>query len=344
MENKKGLVQNIQGVRGYAILLIFFSHCNFGLNEMGINRTTWLGAFGVSLFIILSGYLLLERHSEEKLELFPYVERKLRRFYPLHILTLIAALPFAIKSLLHFDRIQIVGLLANITLLQSWIPNSSVYFSYNAVSWYLSMTLFCMVISPIVLKIWKNNSSNMKICAMLVLCILFDGVLYMIFGQASVAHWILYIFPVVRSIEYIFGGGIWKLRKNFNLPNYAENIIGIVALVLSFIISYFSVSANDELYAVVAWVIPSMLLIIFATSHTELSKIVFSNRVVLFFGNISFEFFLFHQLCIRYIEVINRKIDIQSGFVIVCLNLIVSVLITLLWRTVWDRKITSCKK
>lgn len=217
MESKKTFVQNLQGIRGYAIILIFLSHCNFGTNEAGINRTTWLGALGVTLFIMLSGYLLIENHGKESIRIFPYIKKKVSKFYPLHIITMLATLPFVIKNLIHFDCKYIIGMLANVSITQAWIPNADIYFSYNAVSWYLSVTLFCVVMSPMILRFWKNVDNNahyIKIFVTFGVCLFIDCILYLVFGKSSFAHWIIYIFPVIRLLEYVFGGGYIHIAKN----------------------------------------------------------------------------------------------------------------------------------
>lgn len=133
------------------------------------------------------------------------------------------------------------------------------------------------------------------------------------------------------------GGGIYTLRKTCSISSRKENIIGITGIVTSFIICFISVYANDEFFSVLAWIIPASLIIFFATSNTVLSKYIFSNRVVLFFGKISFEFFLWHQICIRYVSLIFRKLDIHCLPADIIINATVSIVITLIWRKIWSR-------
>lgn len=67
-----------QGLRGYAITLIFLSHAGVA--------GRYAGALGVEIFILLSGYLLMSCHSNNVLNLKMYFVRKFRKFYPLHFL------------------------------------------------------------------------------------------------------------------------------------------------------------------------------------------------------------------------------------------------------------------
>ena len=79
MKNEMKRIQNFQALRGVAFLLIFISHC-FG-------NLKWWGASGVSLFIILSGFLEGMKYSNAKYPpLEDYVKRKIGKIYPLHLM------------------------------------------------------------------------------------------------------------------------------------------------------------------------------------------------------------------------------------------------------------------
>ena len=68
--------QSVQVLRAIAFLLIFLSHA-FG-------RLGWWGAFGVSLFIVLSGYLEAKHHLNDKLDAKIFAKKKVKKVYPLH--------------------------------------------------------------------------------------------------------------------------------------------------------------------------------------------------------------------------------------------------------------------
>lgn len=52
--------QSVQVLRGVAFLLIFLSH--------SFTKFGWWGAFGVTLFIVLSGYLEVNCHLNDDIE------------------------------------------------------------------------------------------------------------------------------------------------------------------------------------------------------------------------------------------------------------------------------------
>ena len=58
-----------------------------------------------------------------------------------------------------FLKCRLGEMLLNILLIQDWFPNASVYFSMNAVAWYLSLCLFLYLSFPLVLKFIRKIGS-----------------------------------------------------------------------------------------------------------------------------------------------------------------------------------------
>lgn len=203
MSNKTKIL-NLQGIRGVAFILIFISHCNFFANKYGVNSTTYFGAFGVALFIVLSGFLTVYKNYECS-ELSPKDQliKCMKKCYPLHFLTFLMAVPFCIRDLTNIKTWMVSFL--NLILVQSWIPKSSVYFSNNAVSWYLSTYLFLMIVSPFVVKYLKQCNTSC-IIGLLILNSSIQAVLALLSGNHSWAHWIIYICPITRTLDFVSGG------------------------------------------------------------------------------------------------------------------------------------------
>ena len=216
--NDKGIIQSIQGLRGYASLCIFISHCNYLINENGENCFRWLGGLGVSVFIMISGFLLMyhyfDNHAPDSLSLF---KNCLKKFYLLHIITLIAAIPFNLSILFGGGMESLkygIAFVLNLMLLQAWIPYESVYFSYNGVTWYLSMFIFLVLISPLVLKLLKRVKKD-KLVTVLFLMVLCQICWCIWMQNYTCAHWLIYIFPLIRVIDYVEGGCIYLLHRYF---------------------------------------------------------------------------------------------------------------------------------
>ena len=145
-------VRPFQGLRGCAIALIFLSHCKICIGNSELSITTWFGALGVCMFTVLSGYLLALHYAGEAIDTRAHAKKKLKRYYPLHLVTLLAAVPFCLDSLLALDKTAWLSLLCQLLLVQAWVPVPGIYFSMNVVAWYLSLDLFYGLAGPWLLK------------------------------------------------------------------------------------------------------------------------------------------------------------------------------------------------
>lgn len=96
-------MNSLQTIRALAILGIFVSHSGIQMFEAN-------GDWGVSVFLILSGFLMFYSYSDSdrisecglKYSL-KFGVHKIKRLYLLHIVTLISALPFLINSAIEMD-------------------------------------------------------------------------------------------------------------------------------------------------------------------------------------------------------------------------------------------------
>ena len=216
-------IKAFQGVRGLAILMIMFSHAAFIQDGDGRNCLGHLGGGGVEIFLLLSGFLTsywyLDKVDDSKSigDCFLYSVEKIKKYYPLHIITLLLAIPFAWKALfLQIDLLQWLKVIVNLLLLQSWVPTSSVYFSFNAVSWYLSVMFFILLVSNVVLMTIRRISKRANVYMILLIgaveFFLADSIEYLQIGKSG-SHWLVYVFPVVRLMDFVCGGGICHFEE-----------------------------------------------------------------------------------------------------------------------------------
>lgn len=109
-----------QGLRGYAALSIFISHYPFLLNAAGKNAFDFVGGLGVEVFIVLSGYLAAMQADGGRSEGgIPALRKKIAKFYPLHVLTLLAAAVLNYSALLQLDVMSWGAFVLNALMLQS---------------------------------------------------------------------------------------------------------------------------------------------------------------------------------------------------------------------------------
>lgn len=345
-ESHKEMLRSLHGLRGFACLAVVLSHYPIFRGSTGSNAICGLGELGVELFILLSGYLLCYRHWDDDIESFwhedfLYAVHKIRKYYWLHLATLVCALPFWGLSMLRHPSFDVaVSLPVSVFLIQSFFPYQSIYFSLNMVAWYLSDVLFFLMISRFVIRFLKQFSF-LQTLVMMVVIVLVEGLWALCVGECGVskgtAHWLVYVCPFVRALDFVLGGGIYILSKGIwmRFGRKSQCILkGMSVLAYFNLIVFYSICQKDswengELFSVFAWTIPSVFLVLALACQENRNEagFIFENRFFLFIGDISFELFLIHQLASRYAHVLFHKFPtlINESFLLV-LALVLSIL------------------
>lgn len=310
----KKKILSLQTIRAFAFLGIFLSHTRI--------TSLPLGTWGVSVFLVLSGFLMTTAYYDKTLQtgfvpslLFGW--KKVLALYPLHILMMLAALPIFYKGIATTS----VHIAANITLMQSWWPDSSVYFSLNSVAWYLSVCLFAYFVFPAVLKKLQRAASVKHLLIIAAVVIVLQNI------PAYLTHhfrpipigdnfykWVTYILPLSRVGDFIVGSvfGCIFVRRNREetLRPIAANVLELAALGLtlaSILCSADKLNVWWSRYSL--WYLPGALLLVYAFAINKglLSKIL-TNKVTVWLGDLSAYGFLLHQMIIRYLQRLVPKV------------------------------------
>lgn len=300
----------------------------------------------MSLFIFLSGFLVaythISRHSGQNPIKWAvsYTKKKLGSFYFLHLIMFIAALLLLSASAIYSNSVtgewmvtMITNGLLNLTLLQSWVPDSSVYFSYNAVAWYLSITVFFYLMTPFIFHFLKKINTRVKMTGLIVSIFFIELIWTLIFGNTAFAHAMIYVFPAYRLLEFILGCAFGKMfierkmnetgiskrinRKRFTLLEFTA--------VLAFTFAVLSWPHIPVAFGYSVFYVPftAFLIYTFAFGRGLISKII-ANPVMLFISVISFEIFLIHQTVIRYLDAASSFVPLyDAAFVILALAITV---------------------
>ncbi len=129
-----GKLPALDGLRALACVSIVLLH----------SGAPWMGAQALSLFFMLSGFLLYYLHHNT-LSWWSGLAR-IKKFYPLHLVTFALSLVASGMWAAHSSGEFIGQAVLNLLLLHAWAPDP---FRFNAVSWFLSAMLFCYAISPL---------------------------------------------------------------------------------------------------------------------------------------------------------------------------------------------------
>lgn len=258
------MIKEFNALKGILAMMIFIHHLQ--LYDGG-------GSLAVAMFFMLGGFLSVLGYKEKILEADfsykNYIIGKAIKFYPLHWLLLLVALPLSLYGSKHlFAQLAIMGI--NASLLHSWFPIEKVYFSCNAVSWYLSDTIVFVAIFPFVLKWMITASTNQKSIITLIIVLVYT-ISWIVIPDENV-HRFFYINPIFRSLDYAVGmaAALFYLRlkecestSSYLYRNYNSLMIVRIGCFIA-LVAISCLSAKYTLHAVVYMPMEAILLILIA--------------------------------------------------------------------------------
>ena len=333
-------IAELTSLRGIFMVMVFLFHEH--VYEGG-------GTLGVTFFFILSGFSLtmgyFDKITTSDFNTKNFFKKRLTKFYPLHLLTLMAAIVLTVINvwLTSFDPILIPSFISNILLVQSWIPLESFYLSFNSVSWYLADTIFFVFLFPYIVR-WINTT-EMNIQYIIATIVIIGYFLLIACLPHNLYSPILYINPLVRLLDFVIGVylALWvkncffnQIRVGFNSFNKTLPSLLIITVLLS-LVGLIVISEillwDYKKYAICYW--PLVCLLIIATCKLNRAKVaswynLLQNKWLILFGDISFAFYMIHQLVIRYMGIICKNVFPSANpFYITICDFIISLVVAI---------------
>ena len=274
---------------------------------------------------------------------------------------MVSALPFLFHSYIGYDGIYgyinpLIKTGLNIALVQTWFPSSGIYFSLNAVSWYLSVSLFLYIMFPLILTIMRKykgiKTALIVICSTFILQIVLAYLSYLVqvnkyIHNDDFIHWFTYIFPLSRLEDFIIGcnlGYLFRFCKRDKEITSAKaticELLVVVALIIEWTIYVLKVSIpqdNNWWGLTVMYTLTSCALIYtFALNRGVISHIL-TNKALIYIGNISANTFLIHQMVYRYLDTIeNHLIGATNKYINLFVCFILTIVCSIIWEKLYD--------
>jgi peptidoglycan/LPS O-acetylase OafA/YrhL len=293
----------INGLRAIAVFLVIIYHAKIPF----LGEHLFQGGFlGVDIFFVISGYLisfliLKELKITNKFSFLNFFERRIRRIIPLLLLVILISFFFAKyyflpKSLFDFLR----------SILFSIGFSSNYYFYYtNQIygaedsllkpllhTWSLSVEEQFYILFPIFLYLIYKYFKNF-----LLKILLFFFFLSLISTEFISIYYpkINFYFLNVRVWELLSGSFLAYLQlNNYNKSNKLYNLLPALGF---FLITISVIFINDKISLPSIYSVPVVLgtfLIIRYTNKKELIFYILSNKILVFFGLISYSLYLWH--------------------------------------------------
>ena len=307
------MIKELTSLRGLFILFIFFHH--LGVYPGG-------GSMAVAFFFVLGGFSMTlgykDRLSRPDFGYRQYITRRAIKFYPLHWLCLLAALPLVgLPSTMKQGGVFML----NAALMQTLLPLKPLFFSYNAVSWYLADTLFFAVVFPPLLRLILKASTRGRTVVATAISLLYAAAVISL--PTKLYHPILYISPYARLVDFVFGIFLalayMRLSKSGIVENLPKStylwIVFVVGLILLLVIESCLLVGNPVINIAPVYFVPIGLLVLSASmlGRTGGGYNILQNKYLLSFGDLSFTIFLTHQLVLRYGVILQNHLHVNNG-------------------------------
>ena len=363
----------LQALRAVAFLSIFLLHSQIQIDGGVI--FTWGGTWGVSIFFILSGFLMAynyqgnNRIKENGLWYsLKFGIARIRKLYFLHILLLVLMIvKSGVSSWRSMNVSQWLSLgkrfCIDAVLLQSWHPSPRIYYSLNGVTWYLSTSLFLYCCFPLIERRLLSQYRNRKMVL---------GITALIWGVQSLASyaafavvsalslgeswitWSVYIFPVMRLGDFLIGcnlGYLFLYRQPSRWLSDKRSLLlsGVyVLIILQWCLFVYgcSVSLVQPWWSYAVLYTPTSCAVIYLLAEKKSAyKRSLVNNFLVFLGNLSPYAFLIHQVALKWTNgaiwsLINSyDLDVHGvAFIIAGIAFAITIAFSLLWRRMLSRK------
>jgi peptidoglycan/LPS O-acetylase OafA/YrhL len=311
----------LTGTRIIAAVCVFLFHANlqgfFASQDFSVRYSSVVdqGGWGsLTFFFVLSGFVLTwaVRPSDSTRS---YYRRRIFKVYPNHIVTAVVGL-----CLVFFVTSQTPvadgykpgpgAVVMNFLLVQSWSPDWLVRTSINPPAWSLSCELLFYAAFPLLYALVKRiRPERLLAWAAGVAAVAVIGV--PVIAATVVPHsalipginlsleqfWFIVHFPPTRGIEFVLGMVLARLVLSGWRPSMSLG--GVVALVIA---AYAVAPLFPPVFSKNAiLLIPIALLIArMAIADTEKQRSWLSSKLMVRLGDLSFAFYLWHQLVLMY--------------------------------------------
>jgi peptidoglycan/LPS O-acetylase OafA/YrhL len=340
--------KELDGVRAIAALMVMFFHF-FQIPEVhdtytAISKLAGFGQTGVSLFFVLSGYLitrilLFTKNTPGFFYNF-YVRRSLRIF-PLYFLFLgvyYFLLPIIYKTPFAPFHLQLYHwlYLQDFAMTFNWKLNGPGHF------WSLAIEEHFYLFWPVL--VYFLNNKRVAIASVMII-----GIAFVVRLLLVNHHYEVYYFTFCRMDELAIGALLTLLEVKNKLvsKNATKFLLLFVMIIIPTLIMwvYFTGSANPLVQVVkfllIAFSYFSIIGFVISIKETNIIKEILQIKPLLFSGKISYGLYVFHPFCFEIVYHFLKTSNIVANFI---LSFVVTYLVAILSYYLFENRFLKLKK
>jgi peptidoglycan/LPS O-acetylase OafA/YrhL len=189
----------LTSIRFFAALWVVLFHAR-AFHPSLDNPIVNSGHTGVSLFFVLSGFILSYNYLGKPLDIRGFLWARFSRIYPVYLLGLAIAAPFYLRDVIHHLR-PAGPVVAAPLLLQAWVPTWSL--QWNGPGWSLSSEAFFYALFPLV-GAWVYRFAQSRFSQAIALCLLLSSMTRLIAFATGLGAGLPPI-PLLSLPEFLLG-------------------------------------------------------------------------------------------------------------------------------------------
>lgn len=318
-------VDSFRGMAAIMVILFHLQHLNLLAGSAFVAKSDIF----VDFFFVLSGFVMTHSNYEKINDLAsikPFVVKRFKRLYPLHLFTLLLVLLFELfrygvnrfvvplSNPVFAEDKNLPSFLANLTLTQSLNIFDSV--TWNGPSWSISVEFYTYILWAFCLVLFRKN------------IVLLGSVGFALLAWFIVRHSgsIIYNYDYgfVRCLySFLIGMLTYRLSRkvSYNFAQWQYSVVEVLLIIVTIV----SVSAFTHAES---WMMPwlfALVILVFSREGGVVSRQLATDRFA-FLGTLSYSYYLNHTVILAVMDLLFFKLvklpHSTAGellFVVVCL-------------------------
>jgi len=329
---------DVDALRGLAVIAVLFYHAKFKFQSFELFSG---GFLGVDIFFVLTGFLITkmllnEYKTTNDINIRSFYLRRIRRLLPVLLVVMMIA---TFLSYFFLDPVLIKNFSQSVFFSLAFLPN--IYFHYfgnfygqdiNLYKpllhlWSLGIEEQFYIFYPLFLLI---TFKYFKKYFLFLLIIGFSlSLLFAEYASQNHRQFSFYMLPS-RAWEIITGAllafALLKKKVNLELSTKAQNIIYLICIsVIFFYLFRFNIYSvkHPSILTFVPLLATSIIIILGESQKKCFLFYLFSNKILIHFGKISYSLYLFHFLIFSFF----RNSYLEETFIVKIILIIISIII-----------------
>lgn len=314
---------SLTGLRWIAAFMVFGFHISVvGLVDTGVagtvmHRVFGQGAVGVSFFFILSGFVLAwsARPGDTPRR---FWQRRFAKIYPNHVVTWAPALAVAVAA---GTTITVPIVVTNLFLVHAWVPDITVFYGMNSVSWSLACEAFFYLLFPLLFAGLRRLPERVLWpCTFAVMAVIWVIPVAVRVLPDDLHYWAIWVLPVSRLPEFVLGILLARVVRAGRFPT-----VGTAPFVVFAVAGYVASAWLPFGFRIVAGTSIPLALLIAAVAVADVTGRPFPLRArwAVWLGEVSYAFYLLHLLGLRLIARVfgsGHPVAVEIGLVLLALG------------------------